>query len=61
MKKVFSREKCIEYMTTECGYSKRMCENSEWVKECDGLTKNECLDLHYLVADKWMIEVEEER
>lgn len=54
MKKVFSKEKFIEYE----GMNEYL-KCKAWVDECDGLTPEEMLKKRYIFSPSWMIEVDE--
>ncbi len=54
MKKVFSKEKFIEYE----GMNEYL-KCKAWVDECDGLTAKEMLKKRYIFSPTWMIEVDE--
>lgn len=63
-KKVFSREKFIASMRSNQFVSNEhlqeiMNATNDWSNECNGLTKEDCKKLHYIITDEWMIEVDD--
>lgn len=60
-KKIFSTEKFREYWANKPEKETLMCIPyylDEWIKECIGLTKEECNDKGYAARPEWFEEVE---
>lgn len=59
MKKVFSKEKYIKDLIA-LGFNEEKIEinkNRSWVKECEGLTREEIEKMGYTVYEEWFVEV----
>lgn len=57
-KLVFSKDKCIKDLIKCLGEQNRaVIERSAWIKECDGLTVQECAALGYMTHSEWFEKV----
>lgn len=52
-KKVFSKEKYIEW----CKQEQFPYDDCDWPDDCDGLTEEEMNEIGYDTEDVWMVEV----
>lgn len=61
MKKIFSKEKFIEYAGYEAYQrSLKMWDEENWIDDCEGKTVEECEAEGWRIADDWCVEVKDE-